>query len=1026
MRAPMSCCSAASSLELEKILLFAVEEIFVDWDSEVVNVDLLGGLDVVELGMYLSLVLSAHGELVEDILWSLWYSEDGNFVDDLGGSWHVEVLVVEGLEDGEHLAVPKEVDLSSLVVEVSVALTIVEVEGTGGEWLLLGVLGVTWVDLKEDWVLNCGEERHSVLTEVQGWDDGSTSDEGSLLLVGDMDDLWKVRLWHNLLGVELVPFLSWWKVDLDLGDATEEGHRWVLISHLWSNKNLGSIHELAIELEGHLVLWEFHPHWAHEWETVGVGLEEQVVGVVDHGVSVSDSFTDHVLDAWGLEPWLSDVAGHVSVSTEEWHELSVLVGLDVKVILWDSHEVWNIGSREWNTRNTEREELVEGHWNVRVEVLAVTSPHGTITLGTEEEGSGKDEWSLLASVSLEESLVGGSLLEGTVGVVDPSVLDDGAVLHDVSVGHWHANLVLGFAGLEDRWLVHVVPDTVHVVGSLEDGWVKEGLVELLSLLVEEINPDGFSWPGLAIEWVLGSWVSDEDVLDVAIESLLALELHTILEDMEFFISVDVWVDDGDEASLRVMDGVVHLHNIVLVEALVVELSVREIVGVLNVEPEDIDWETVAGEVVVSLDDILGGELLVLRVVISEGVDWWHWGVTSELRELLLEVLWRTLSSEEIEFKSVALRDESVVGSLAKVGVVDEDEGLSRVHPSDGRVDVSRVTHDVWDGSIKWGSLSEGVWELVLVEEAVWLIVASLFEEEVSGALWDTEHVSGRDSEVHTNRVALNKVGIFMSLVLGWCLGGWLWSNLMEILGIVVKVVIVINNNSLHTVDILNDSEWIELNLVGDLVLSRDQNTVLKDLDELVEVLLNLDLVPLDTNTGVRDGKSFFLFSSLDFNLHDSFLEEGAVEIEMGGSEVNVVLLVVLVLVEVEASVNRVLMDGEAVWHDVVSGQKVVGTWVLSEGVSLGELGEALAESGSIASVDLLHGGWGSSLILVWVGVAMIDKSVLVVVIMWMMDWFGVNWLMEVWLSGVGHLSLEKLLHVQFVGSEFVSGSSGLD
>ena len=87
--------------------------------------------------------------------------------------------------------------------------------------------------------------------------------------------------------------------------------------------------------------------------------------------------------------------------------------------------------------------MVEGHWDVRVKVLAVSSPHGSVSLGSQEERSGENKWSLLSSISLEESLVGGSLLEGSVGVVYPSVLDDGSVLHDMSVGHWNAGFNLG-------------------------------------------------------------------------------------------------------------------------------------------------------------------------------------------------------------------------------------------------------------------------------------------------------------------------------------------------------------------------------------------------------------------------------------------------------------------------------------------------------------------------------------------------------------------------------------------------------
>ena len=60
----------------------------------------------------------------------------------------------------------------------------------------------------------------------------------------------------------------------------------------------------------------------------------------------------------------------------------------------------------------------------------------------------------------------------------------------MSVAHGHANLRVVVMALEHGWLVHVVPDTVHVVGALEDGWVEEILPVVASAIVEEINPDG--------------------------------------------------------------------------------------------------------------------------------------------------------------------------------------------------------------------------------------------------------------------------------------------------------------------------------------------------------------------------------------------------------------------------------------------------------------------------------------------------------------------------------------------------------
>ena len=145
----------------------------------------------------------------------------------------------------------------------------------------------------------------------------------------------------------------------------------------------------------------------------------------------------------------------------------------------------------------------------------------------------------------------------------------------------------------------------------------------------------------------------------------------------------------------------------------------------------------------------------------------------------------------------------------------------------------------------------------------------------------------------------------------------------EVLGIVVKVIVVVDNDGLVAVHILDDSERVELNLVGDLVLAANKDTVIEKLNEILEVLLDLDLIPVDTDTSVGDGEALFLIGSLDLNLHDTLLEESHVEIEVRSTELHIVSAEVLVLVKMEAGVDGVLMDHHAVWLDIVGLHEVV-------------------------------------------------------------------------------------------------------
>ena len=70
--------------------------------------------------------------------------------------------------------------------------------------------------------------------------------------------------------------------------------------------------------------------------------------------------------------------------------------------------------------------------------MVASSSNGTVSLGTEEEGSGEKERSLLTTVTTEKTLEGSTLLESTIGIVDPSVLQDVTLSSHVSVIKRHS------------------------------------------------------------------------------------------------------------------------------------------------------------------------------------------------------------------------------------------------------------------------------------------------------------------------------------------------------------------------------------------------------------------------------------------------------------------------------------------------------------------------------------------------------------------------------------------------------------
>ena len=103
-----------------------------------------------------------------------------------------------------------------------------------------------------------------------------------------------------------------------------------------------------------------------------------------------------------------------------------------------------------------------------------------------------------------------------------------------------------------------------------------------------------------------------------------------------------------------MNLLVHVHHIVLAEALVIVLTILIVLSILAVEPENINREAKLGEIVVAFDHLMGRVELLLREVVAERVHGWHWCVASQLTQLLLELLGVAFGTHQVELESVAL------------------------------------------------------------------------------------------------------------------------------------------------------------------------------------------------------------------------------------------------------------------------------------------------------------------------------------------------------------------------------------
>ena len=233
-----------------------------------------------------------------------------------------------------------------------VGLAVVQIQGADGVRTIL--LVVARVDFQANRVINSLQEREprAVLGHVEHREDGSAPDESALLLVCNVDPLEAIDVWHTVLRVVVVPLLIGWEVDFNWGCAAQMGHVRSWLADLRRYKNVGSKHELVVEIEGMDILREFIPHRSDDRSSMGHALVEEVVEIVGLLVSLVNSLLDDVLDARTLKPWLSHLVCLASVGTEEREEDGELVELDEEVIIWDAVEAWNVSPSEYDSSDS--------------------------------------------------------------------------------------------------------------------------------------------------------------------------------------------------------------------------------------------------------------------------------------------------------------------------------------------------------------------------------------------------------------------------------------------------------------------------------------------------------------------------------------------------------------------------------------------------------------------------------------------------------------------------------------------------
>ena len=130
-----------------------------------------------------------------------------------------------------------------------------------------------------------------------------------------------------------------------------------------------------------------------------------------------------------------------------------------KVFGWHAVESWNIRSSEWMSSVSKLKDHSHRSLKLREDGAVVSSPVGSEPLRAEEEASSQNEWASVVVVTPLQTVVGSSLHETSISVVDVTMLVLGSISLHVDGVKWHCPGV----SAENSGLIHVIPSGVHPV-----------------------------------------------------------------------------------------------------------------------------------------------------------------------------------------------------------------------------------------------------------------------------------------------------------------------------------------------------------------------------------------------------------------------------------------------------------------------------------------------------------------------------------------------------------------------------------
>ena len=367
---------------------------------------------------------------------------------------------------------------------------------------------------------------------------------------------------------------------------------------------------------------------------------------MDEVIATIDCITNGFANTRGLLPWLSirwreRRVNTLRVRSVEWVPRTNLIEHNVKLVSRVTIETWHVCTTKWMTSHT----VLQNHGNGALQFLVcgrvITGPVCAVLLRAHEEAASEHKGTLLVVISLKKSTEGGALMKGTVGVMDLQVGDHRAVNLDVDGVHGHGVRV----GAEHGWLIHVVPEAVHVVATVEHIVVEEIAPEVLRIGVQEVDPGRVARPAVTEERLGGIFaLADEDVGNITSWLFLLLQFHPLVVNKVVLRSLDMRVNYHDNAAPRILNLFIHLSDLVVGEVLRIELEVLialwivVLLGPLDIAPKHIDGEPIVGKVLVALHQHLCRDWVPLAEVEAEHVQEGQWSKASDCGEILHEKL----------------------------------------------------------------------------------------------------------------------------------------------------------------------------------------------------------------------------------------------------------------------------------------------------------------------------------------------------------------------------------------------------